>query len=98
MSGSPPRLPADFISTHNYPTDAFGRPGDDTEAALATSPRSVLREETREMRGKAAAPPVYHTEWCTSSNPRDAMHDDPNAAAFIVKAIMEANGLVQGHS
>ena len=24
-------LPADFISTHHYPTDAFGQPGDDTE-------------------------------------------------------------------
>ncbi|HWA88717.1 MAG TPA: hypothetical protein VG889_01695 [Rhizomicrobium sp.] len=35
---------------------------------------------------------------CTSSNPRDAMHDDPYAAAFIVKTIMEAAGLVQGYS
>src|SRR6185312_5529831 len=23
--------PVDFVSTHQYPTDAFGRPGDDTE-------------------------------------------------------------------
>jgi xylan 1,4-beta-xylosidase len=42
--------------------------------------------------------PLYYTEWCTSSNPRDAMHDDPYAAAFIVKTILEANGLVQGYS
>ena len=26
------------------------------------------------------------------------MHDDPYAAAFIVKTILEANGLVQGYS
>jgi len=91
-------LPADFISTHHYPTDAFGKPGDDTEADLAASPRSILREETREVRKKAGELPVYYTEWCTSSNPRDAMHDDPYAAAFIVKTIMEANGLVQGYS
>ena len=26
------------------------------------------------------------------------MHDDPYAAAFIVKTVLEANGLVQGYS
>jgi len=91
-------LPADFISTHHYPTDAFGKPGDDTEAQLAASTRSILREQTRAVRKKAGDLPVYYTEWCTSSNPRDFMHDDPYAAAFIVKTILEASGLVQGYS
>lgn len=92
------QLPADFISTHHYPTDAFGQPGDDTEAQLSKSRRSVLRDQTREVRRQAGDRPVYYTEWCTSSNPRDPMHDEPYAAAFIVKTIMEANGLVQGYS
>ena len=92
------QLPADFISTHHYPTDAFGQPGDDTEAQLSKSWRSVLRDDTREVRRKAGDRPVYYTEWCTSSNPRDPMHDEPYAAAFITKTIMEANGLVQGYS
>jgi xylan 1,4-beta-xylosidase len=91
-------LPADFVSTHHYPTDAFGKPGDDTEAQLAASTRSILRQETRDVRAKVGELPLYYTEWCTSSNPRDAMHDDPYAAAFIVKTILEANGLVQGYS
>ena len=91
-------LPADFISTHHYPTDAFGQPGDDTEAQLSKSRRSVLRDETRQARQQAGDRPLYYTEWCTSSNPRDPMHDEPYAAAFIVKTIMEANGLVQGYS
>ena len=91
-------LPADFISTHHYPTDAFGQPGDDTEAQLSKSRRSVLRDETRQARHQAGDRPLYYTEWCTSSNPRDPMHDEPYAAAFIVKTIMEANGLVQGYS
>ena len=91
-------LPADFISTHHYPTDAFGKPGDDTEAQLAASTRSILREQSREVRKQAGDLPVYYTEWCTSSNPRDPMHDDPYAAAFIVKTVLEANGLVQGYS
>jgi xylan 1,4-beta-xylosidase len=91
-------LQADFISTHHYPTDAFGKPGDDTEAQLAASTRSALLEQTRAVRKKAGDLPVYYTEWCTSSNPRDFMHDDPYAAAFIVKTILEASGLVQGYS
>ena len=92
------RLPVDFISTHHYPTDAFGKPGDDTEAQLAASTRSILREQTREVRRQSGDLPVYYTEWCTSSNPRDPMHDDPYAAAFIVKTVLEARGLVQGYS
>jgi xylan 1,4-beta-xylosidase len=91
-------LPADFVSTHHYPTDAFGRPGDDTEAQLAASRRSVLQEQAQTARKEAGERPLYYTEWCTSSNPRDPMHDQPYAAAFIVKTILEANGLVQGYS
>src|SRR5579862_1788272 len=91
-------LPADFVSTHHYPTDAFGKPGDDTIAQLAASTRSVLREQTRQVRKQAGTLPVYYTEWSTSSNPRDLLHDEPYAAAFIVKTVLEANGLVQGYS
>jgi xylan 1,4-beta-xylosidase len=91
-------LPVDFISTHHYPTDAFGKPGDDTVTQLADSTRSILREQTRDVRKKAGELPVYYTEWSTSSNPRDPMHDDPYAAAFIVKTVLEASGLVQGYS
>jgi xylan 1,4-beta-xylosidase len=91
-------LPADFVTTHHYPTDDFGKPGDDTETQLAASKRSALRDEARRVREQAGDLPLYYTEWCTSSNPRDAMHDDPYAAAFIVKTVMEAAGLVQGYS
>lgn len=91
-------LPADFISTHHYPTDAFGQPGDDTETQLSKSTRSALRDEARIACSQAGGRPLYYTEWCTSSNPRDPMHDQPYAAAFIVKTVMEARGLVQGYS
>jgi xylan 1,4-beta-xylosidase len=91
-------LPADFVSTHHYPTDAFGRPGDDTEAQLAASHRGVLREQARATRRQAGQKPLYYSEWCTSSNPRYYRHDDPYAAAFVTKTILEATGLVQGYS
>jgi len=91
-------IPADFISTHHYPTDAFGKPGDDTETELSDSRRSVLRDQARDARREAGERPLYYTEWSSSSNPRDPLHDEPYAASFAVKTIMEANGLVQGYS
>ncbi len=91
-------LPVDFVSTHHYPTDAFGKPGDDTISQLAASTRSILREQVRKVRKQAGPLPLYYTEWCTSSNPRDPLHDDPYAAAFIVKTVLEANRLLQGYS
>jgi xylan 1,4-beta-xylosidase len=92
------QLPLDFISTHHYPTDAFGKPGDDTETQLSQSRRSVLRDQARDARREAGDRPLYYTEWSTSSNPRDPLHDEPFAASLVVKTIMEANGLVQAYS
>ena len=91
-------VPVDFISTHHYPTDDFGKPGDDTLAQLAASKRSALREEARTVQKQAKGKPVYYTEWCTSSNPFDELHDMSYAAAFIIKTVIEATGLVDGYS
>jgi xylan 1,4-beta-xylosidase len=92
------KLPADFVSTHHYPTDAFGEPGDDTQTQLSKSRRSVLREQAQNANAKARGKPLFYTEWNTSSNPRDELHDRPYAAAFITKTILEARGLVEGYS
>lgn len=91
-------LPADFVTTHHYPTDAFGSETDDTETQLAQSRRSVLREQGQEVRRRARGNPVYYTEWNTSSNSRDSLHDEPFAAAFVTKTVMEMSGLVEGYS
>lgn len=91
-------VPADFISTHHYPNDAFGKPGDDTETQLARSRRSVLRQEAEGVRALARGKPLYYTEWNSSSNPRDPMHDEPYAAAFAIKTALEAARLVEGQS
>jgi xylan 1,4-beta-xylosidase len=92
------RIVVDFISTHHYPTDAFGSPGDDTEAQLSKSHLGVLTAQAREVRRQVGACPVFYTEWSTSSNPRDPLHDEPYAAAYIVQTIMQQQGLVQGYS
>lgn len=91
-------LPADFVSTHHYPTDALGIEGDDTETQLAESKRGLLREQALQAQRQAAGRPVYYTEWSSSSNPRDPLHDEPYAAAFAIKTLMEAQGLVQAYS
>jgi xylan 1,4-beta-xylosidase len=92
------KVPVDFISTHHYPTDALGSIGEDTETQLAHSQRSVLREWAQETHRKARGKPLYYTEWSSSSNPRDHLHDEPYTAAVIIKTMMEARGLVQGYS
>jgi xylan 1,4-beta-xylosidase len=96
-------LPADFISTHHYPTDvvkgtSLGDEKDVTEAQLAQSPRSIMRKWAQDVQRLAGGRPVYYTEWNTSSNPRDPRHDEPYAAAFVIKTVMEASGLVDGYS
>ena len=92
------KVPYDFISTHHYPTDDFGQPGDDTLTQLADSKRSVLRDEVIKTRKQAGKKPIYYTEWCTSSNPFDDLHDMPYASAFIIKTVMEAHNQIQGYS
>lgn len=91
-------IPVDFISTHHYPTDAFGKPGDDTQTQLSLSHRSVLREQALATFELARKKPVYYTEWSSSSNPFDELHDQPYAAAFIAKSALEVKDLVQGYS
>jgi xylan 1,4-beta-xylosidase len=91
-------IAADFVSTHHYPTDAFGAPGDDTITQLAKSHRGAMREEAQGARDRSWGHPLYYTEWNTSSNSRDLLHDQPYAAAFVVNTILEANGLVEGYS
>jgi xylan 1,4-beta-xylosidase len=91
-------LAADFVSTHHYPTDALGSVGKDTMTQLAHSQRSILREWGQDTNCRSRRRPLYYTEWNSSSNPRDPLHDEPYTAAVIVKTMMEASGLVDGYS
>jgi xylan 1,4-beta-xylosidase len=90
-------VPADFISTHHYPNDGYENDGD-TEVQLFKSQRGIMREVAQNTRMYAGDRPVYYTEWNSSSNPNDHLHDEPYAAAFIASTVMEAAGLVDGYS
>jgi xylan 1,4-beta-xylosidase len=91
-------LPVDFVTTHHYPTDAFGDPEDDTTSQLAQSERSILRRQAQDTCRRVRGKPLYYTEWNSSSNPRDPLHDQPYAAAFVTKTVMEMQGIVDGYS
>ena len=91
------KVPADFITTHYYPTDGF-ESDEDTEVQLFKSQRGIMREVAQNTRPRAHGRPVYYTEWNSSSNSRDPLHDESYAAAFAVATIMEARGLVEGYS
>ena len=82
--------PVDFISTHQYPADGFD--------SLAASEPGILYKRTAAVKKAAGKLPVYYTEWSSSAAPFDALHDQPYTAAFIVKTIMEAQGLVAAYS
>ncbi len=91
-------LPADFVTTHYYPTDAFGEIGADSETQLANAPRDVMRQRALAARNQARGRPLYYTEWNTSSNPRHDLHDRPASAAYATHILMSVRGLVQGYS
>src|SRR6185503_18036545 len=90
-------VPADFVSTHYYPNDGFER-DNDTELQLFKSQRGIMREVAQNTRYYAGDRSVYYTEWNSSSDPWDPLHDEPYAAAFAASTVMEANGLVDGYS
>lgn len=91
------KVPADFITTHYYPTDGF-ESDEDTELQLFKSQRGIMREVAQDTSRRALGRPVYYTEWNSSSDSRDPLHDESYAAAFVVSTIMEAKGLVEGYS
>jgi xylan 1,4-beta-xylosidase len=91
------KVPLDFISTHQYPTDGFESDAE-TEVQLFKSQRGIMRERAQDVQRQARGRPVYYTEWNSSSNQRDRLHDESYAAAFAVSTILEARGLVEGYS
>jgi xylan 1,4-beta-xylosidase len=92
------RLPVDFVSTHHYPNDPLWSEAQDTESELAGSRRGILREWAEQVKRQARGRPVLYTEWNASSNPRYPRQDDSYAAAFVVKTVLEMNGLVDAYS
>lgn len=90
-------LPVDFISTHPYPTDYALDP----EAGRSKGSIRYLNSlhDDIEWLQQALADSKYPnaeihlTEWSTSPNSRDRMHDMLPAAAYIIRANLDCRGM-----
>ncbi|HEV8599010.1 MAG TPA: glycosyl hydrolase [Gemmatimonadales bacterium] len=91
-------VPVDFVSTHHYPTDRLVAQGGSTEAQLAAMQLDILREEVQDARRRARGKPLFYTEWNTSADGRDPLHDSSYAAAFIIRTVLQANGLTDAYA
>ena len=96
-------VPVDFLTTHTYGVnggflDASGK----ADVELSTDPGSIVNDVLQVRRQADAAGfahlPVYFTEWSTSYNPRDPVHDAYISAPYILEKLKRVEGHVQSMS
>ncbi|WP_404368745.1 beta-xylosidase [Sphingomonas sp. MMS24-J45] len=96
-------VPVDFISTHTYGVEGgFLDEKGEGDNKLSRDPDAVVAE-VRRVRAQIDAAgrpglPLFFTEWSTSYNPRDPIHDDYMSAAYILSKLRRSEGLAQGMS
>jgi xylan 1,4-beta-xylosidase len=96
-------VPVDFVTTHTYGVEGgfLDEEGKD-DNKLSMNPDSVVGDvrRVREQIAKSKFPnlPLYFTEWSTSYNPRDPVHDSYISAAYILEKLKGSRGMLQGMS
>jgi xylan 1,4-beta-xylosidase len=97
------KIAVDFVTTHTYGVDGgfLDEEGKD-DNKLSPSPDAVLfdvRKVRKEIEAsKFPGLPLHFTEWSTSYNPRDPVHDSYISAAYILGKLKGSQGLLQGMS
>ena len=90
-------LPVDFITTHPYPTDYALDPESGRSKDAVRYVHSLHDDITwlRSAISQSAYPnaELHLTEWSTSPNSRDPMHDILPPAAYIIKCNLDCLGL-----
>ncbi len=90
-------LPVDFISTHPYPTDYALDPETNRSKDAIRYVHSLHDDITwlKQILAKSKYPnaEIHLTEWSTSPNSRDRMHDILPPAAYIMKANLDCLGM-----
>src|ERR1039458_2876024 len=93
----------DFVTTHTYGVEGgFLDENGKEDIKLSPSPDAIVGD-VRNVRGQIKASkfpdlPLYFTEWNTSYNPRDLVHDSYISAPYILSKLKASAGLVQGMS
>ncbi|HWQ87013.1 GH39 family glycosyl hydrolase [Brevundimonas sp.] len=96
-------LPVDFVTTHTYGVEGgFLDEMGEGDNKLSRNPDAVTGD-VRRVRAQIEAStrpglPLFFTEWSTSYNPRDPIHDDYFGAAYILSKLRRSEGLAQGMS
>ncbi len=97
------KLPVDFIATHTYGVEGgFLDEKGEGDNKLSRNPDAIV-QDVRKVRGQMVAAgrlglPLFFTEWSSSYNPRDPIHDDYFGAAYILSKLRRTEGLAQGMS
>ncbi len=93
----------DFVTTHTYGVDSgFLDEKGVEDTKLSASPDAIIGD-VRKVRNEISASkypqlPLYFTEWSTSYNPRDKVHDSYIGAAYVLSKLKGTKGMVQGMS
>jgi xylan 1,4-beta-xylosidase len=96
-------VPIDFITTHTYGVEGgFLDQNGEGDNRLSTKPGSIS-DDVRKVRDQVRTSPmpglpVYFTEWSTSYNPRDPIHDAYLSAAFVLEKLKKTEGVAQSMS
>jgi len=92
--------PVDFVTTHTYGVehgylDEFGV----EDRMLSPSPDAIVGDVRRVRREIDASHlpglPLFFTEWSSSYNPRDLVHDSYISAAYVLTKLKQTQGLAQ---
>ncbi len=101
------KLPLDFISTHQYPSDDPLWKNSDLELEVIFKKmgnmkrkydRGILKRMTKKARQEAGGYPLIYTEWNTSATLEEDQHDESYAAALVAKTLADNDGLVEGYA
>jgi xylan 1,4-beta-xylosidase len=96
-------VPVDFVTTHTYGVKGgFLDEKGEGDNKLDPDPASISSDvwKVRREIDTSATPglPLYFTEWSTSYNPRDPIHDAYLSAPFILEKLKASQGAAQSMS
>ncbi|MCW3849505.1 cellulase family glycosylhydrolase [Sphingomonas sp. LB-2] len=96
-------IAVDFVSTHTYGVDGgFLDENGHDDNRLSSNPDAVTGDVRRVRQqieaSKFPGLPLFFTEWSTSYNPRDPVHDSYVSAAYILGKLKAARPFAQGMS
>ncbi|MHB8816013.1 MAG: GH39 family glycosyl hydrolase [Steroidobacteraceae bacterium] len=97
------KVPVDFVTTHTYGVNGgFFDENGQADVELSSDAGSIIDDVLSVRRRVTAAGlpriPVYFTEWSTSYNSRDPVHDAYLSAPYILEKLKRAQGAVQAMS